>query len=91
MEMSLSRRSLYLFIMYFHQTHLALFHLSQVVIMLGSLVIIFTICWTPRSIEMLLRSGTLVSMDRHLIGVALKALTLVNNMINPTIYSITSE
>ena len=91
MEMALSRTFIIFNVDVFYKHYLALFYFSQVVAMLGSLVIIFFICWTPRSIIVFYALWMSPTFDKDLIAVALKALTLINNMINPMIYLITSQ
>ena len=91
MEMALSRKFIIFNVDVFYKHYLALFYFSQVVTMLGSLVIMYFICLTPRSIIVLYAHWMSPSFDRNLIVVALKALTLINNMINPIVYSITSQ
>ena len=64
----------------------------QVVIMLVFLVVLFFLCWTPRSIELiymiLYRKGS--QSTRNLITTITKSITLINSMINPIIYAKTS-
>ena len=61
--------------------------------MLASLVVVFVLCWTPRAIFMLYRAlypGASSQKYMRMVGVAIQSVTLVNSMINPIVYAITS-
>ena len=69
------------------------FCLLQVVIMLVSLVVIFFMTWTPWSIYILHSAAHPVAepkLHKRMVTVAIQSVPLVNSMINPIIYAITS-
>ena len=75
-----------------HVYHPCCFCLFQVVIMLASLVVIFFVTWTPRSVYILYNAVNVngATMKDRILAVGIQAVTMVNTMINPIIYAITS-